>query len=46
MAAIEVSTINLITLHELNSMFAHLEQTEQTRGSCTYAELAGELAHC
>jgi hypothetical protein len=34
MAAIEVSMINLIiALHELHSMFAHLEQTQ---GSCTY----------
>jgi hypothetical protein len=42
-AAIEVSMINLIALHELHSMFAYLEQT---RGSCTYAEHAGDLADC
>jgi hypothetical protein len=46
MAAIEVSMINLIALHGLHSMFAHLEQREQTRGSCTYAENAGDLADC
>jgi hypothetical protein len=46
MAAIEVSMINLIALHELHGMIAHSEQTEQTRGSCTYAEHAGDLANC
>jgi hypothetical protein len=46
MAAIEVSMINLVALHELHSMFAHSEQTEQTQGSCTYAEHAGDLADC